>query len=135
MRSKDIETLESNFWAKANVWLFCMQVGKWGFDWQLWFSVSGQIKGWRLSPGDGWIVLSFLSALKNPSMVVLDNASYHNVKTEDKCVQILVRKKLFSKTILHNTTFPFLLPIPKKSIIWKNKTKTRGSQEPVSFTW
>jgi hypothetical protein len=30
------------------------------------------------------------------------------------CAQILVRKKLFSKTILHNTTFPFLLLIQKK---------------------
>jgi hypothetical protein len=45
-----------------------------------------------------------MPALKNPSLVVLDNASYHNVKTEDTGFPILVRKKLFSKTILHNTT-------------------------------
>ena len=62
-----------------------------------------------------WFENQLMPALKNPSLVVLDNASYHNVKTEDKwCAQILVRKKLFSKTISHNTTFLFLLLIPKK---------------------
>ena len=61
-----------------------------------------------------WFEDQLMPALKNPSLVVLDNASYHNVKTEDRCTQILVRKKLFSKTILHNTAFLFLLMIPKK---------------------
>ena len=62
-----------------------------------------------------WFENQLMPAPKNPSLVVLDNASYHNVKTEDKwCAQILVRKKLFSKTISHNTTFLFLLLIPKK---------------------
>jgi hypothetical protein len=36
------------------------------------------------------------------------------LKQKIRCAQILVRKKLFSKTILHNTTFLFLLLIPKK---------------------
>ena len=61
-----------------------------------------------------WLENQLMPAMNNPSLVVLDNASYHNVKTEDRCAQILVRKKLFSKTILHNTTFFFLLLIPKK---------------------
>ena len=63
-----------------------------------------------------WFENQLMPALKNPSLDVLDNASYHNVKLEQKirCAQILVRKKLFSKTILHNTTFLFLLLIPKK---------------------
>jgi hypothetical protein len=61
-----------------------------------------------------WFENQLMPTLNNPSLVVLDNASYHNVKTEDRCAQILVRKKLFSKTILHNTTFFFLLLIPKK---------------------
>ena len=56
-----------------------------------------------------WFENQLMTALKNPSLVVLDNASYHTVKTE-----ILVRKKLFSKTILPNTTFLFLLLIPNK---------------------
>ena len=59
-----------------------------------------------------WFENPLMPALKNPSLVVLDNASYHNVKI--RCAQILVSKKLFSKAILHNTTFPFLLLIPKK---------------------
>ena len=61
-----------------------------------------------------WFENQLMPALKNLSLVVLDNASYHNVKQKIRCAQILVRKKLFSKTILHNTTFPFLLLIPKK---------------------
>jgi transposase len=30
-----------------------------------------------------WFENPLMPALKNPSLVVLDNASYHNVKTED----------------------------------------------------
>jgi hypothetical protein len=30
-----------------------------------------------------WFENQLMSALKNPSLVVLENASYHNVKTED----------------------------------------------------
>jgi transposase len=30
-----------------------------------------------------WFENQLMSALKNPILVVLDNASYHNVKTED----------------------------------------------------
>jgi hypothetical protein len=61
-----------------------------------------------------WFENQLMPALKNSSLVVLDNASYHNVKTEDTVAQILVRKYFFSRTILHNTTFPFQLLILKK---------------------
>jgi hypothetical protein len=61
-----------------------------------------------------WFENQLMPALKNPSLVVIDNASYHNVKTEDTVCPNFSQKKLFSKTILHNTTFPFLLLIPKK---------------------
>ena len=70
-----------------------------------------------------WFENQLKPALKNPSLVVLDNASYHNVKQKIRCAQILVRKKLFSKTILHNTTFPFLLLIPKKYYMKKKMKK------------
>jgi hypothetical protein len=74
-----------------------------------------------------WFENQLMSALKNPSLVVLDNASYHDVKTEDRCAQILVRKKLFSKTILHNTTFLFLLLISKKYYMKRLKKKDTRS--------
>ena len=45
------------------------------------------------------------------------------------CALILVRKKLFSKTILHNTTFPSLLLIPKQVLYEKIKQK----QIPVVY--
>ena len=61
-----------------------------------------------------WFEDQLMPDLKNPSLVVLDNASYHNVKTEDTVCPNFSQKMLFSKTILHNTTFPFLLLTPKK---------------------
>ena len=45
------------------------------------------------------------------------------LKQTIRCAQILVRKKLFSKTILHNTTFLFLLLIPNKVLYEKIKQK------------
>ena len=48
-------------------------------------------------------------------LVVLDNASYHNVKTEDTvCANFSQKKAVLQNYILHNTTFPFLLLIPNK---------------------
>jgi hypothetical protein len=34
-----------------------------------------------------------MAALKNPSLVMLDNASYHNVKTEDTVCPNISKKK------------------------------------------
>jgi hypothetical protein len=71
-----------------------------------------------------WFENQLMSALKNPILVVLDNASYHNVKTEDTVCPNFGQKKLFSKTILHNTTFLFLIMIPIKYYM-KKKTKQK----------
>jgi hypothetical protein len=60
-----------------------------------------------------WFENQLMSALKNPSLDVLDNV-ITMLKQKIRCAQILVRKRLFSKTILHNTTFPFLLLILEK---------------------
>ena len=57
-----------------------------------------------------WFENQLMAALKNPSLVVLDNASYHNVKTEDTVCPNFSQKK----AVLQNTTFLFLLLIPKK---------------------
>jgi transposase len=37
-----------------------------------------------------WFENQLMPALKNPSLVVLDNVSYHNVKTEDRCAGFLI---------------------------------------------
>jgi hypothetical protein len=70
-----------------------------------------------------WFENLLMPALKYHSSVVLDNASYQMLKQKIQCAQILVRKKLFSKTILHNTTFFFLLLIPKKYYMKKLNKK------------
>ena len=61
-----------------------------------------------------WFENQLMPALKNSSLVVLDNASYHNVKTEDTVCPNFSQNFFFSRTILHNTTFPFQLLILKK---------------------
>ena len=48
-----------------------------------------------------------MPALKSPSVMVLDNASYHNIKTEETLCQTLIREKLSYKIIFQNTTFVF----------------------------
>ena len=47
-----------------------------------------------------WFENQLMPALINPSLDVLDNASYHNVKTEDTVCPNFSQKKLFFKTIL-----------------------------------
>ena len=47
------------------------------------------------------------------------------LKQKIQCAHILVSKKLFSKIILHNTTFLFLLLIPKKYYMKKEKEKKK----------
>jgi hypothetical protein len=66
-----------------------------------------------------------MPAMKNPNLVVLDNASYHNVKTEDTVCPNFSQKK--AKTILHNTTFLFLLLI---SFGLARNTKSQPSIKP-----
>jgi hypothetical protein len=40
-----------------------------------------------------------MPASKSPSVIVLDNASYHNIKTEETVVPTLIREKLSYKII------------------------------------
>jgi transposase len=55
-----------------------------------------------------WFENQLMPALKNPSWVVLDNASYHNVKTEDmECPNFSQKKAvLLNYLTQHNIPFP-----------------------------
>ena len=64
-----------------------------------------------------------MPALKNANLVVLDNASYHNAKTEDTVCPNLSQKKAALQNYLTQHNIPFSATDTKKSIIWKNKTK------------
>ena len=54
-----------------------------------------------------WFENQFMPALKNPSLAVLDNASYHNVKTEDTVCPNFSQKKAVLQNYLtqHNILF------------------------------
>ena len=51
-----------------------------------------------------WFENQLMPALKNPSLVMLDNASYHNVKTEDTVCPNFIQKKAVPQNYLtqHN---------------------------------
>ena len=70
-----------------------------------------------------WFENQLMPAMNNPSLVVLDNASYHNTKIEDTVFPNFSQKKLFSKTSLHNTTFLFSATDTKKVLFEKKKKK------------
>jgi hypothetical protein len=48
-----------------------------------------------------------MPALKNTSLVVLDNASYHNVKTEDTVCPNFSKKKAVLQNYLTQHNIPF----------------------------
>jgi hypothetical protein len=54
-----------------------------------------------------WFENQLMPALKNPSLVVLDNASYHNVKTEVTVCPNFSQKK----AVLQNSSCPCTLAI------------------------
>ena len=54
-----------------------------------------------------WFENQLMPALKNPSLVVLDNASYHNVKTEDTVCQNFSEKKAVLQNYLTQHNIPF----------------------------
>ena len=63
----------------------------------------------------GYVENQLMPALKNPSLVALDNASYHNVKTEDTvCPNFSQKKAVLQNYLTQHNIFPFLLLIPKK---------------------
>ena len=55
-----------------------------------------------------------MPVLKNPSLVVLDNASYHNVKTEDKVCSNFSQKKAVLQNYLTQHNIPFSATDTKK---------------------
>jgi hypothetical protein len=54
-----------------------------------------------------WFENQLMSALKNTSLVVLDNASYHNVKTEDTVCPNFSQKKCCSPKLSYTTQQSF----------------------------
>jgi hypothetical protein len=54
-----------------------------------------------------WFENPLMPALKNPGLVVLDNASYHNVKTEDSVCPNFSQKKAVLQNYLTRHNIPF----------------------------
>jgi hypothetical protein len=54
-----------------------------------------------------WFENQLMPALKNPSLFVLDNASYHNVKTEDTVCPNFSQKKAVLQNYLTQHNIPF----------------------------
>jgi hypothetical protein len=64
-----------------------------------------------------WFENPLMPALKNPGLVVLDNASYHNVKTEDTVCPNFSQKKLFSKTCGEQSVHTSFVIFPKAAYV------------------
>ena len=60
---------------------------------------------------------------ENPSLVVLDNASYHNVKTEDTVCPNFSQKKAVLQNYLTQNNIPFSATDTKKVLYEKIKQK------------
>jgi transposase len=70
-----------------------------------------------------WFENQLMPALKNPSLVVLDNASYHNVKTEDTVCQNISQKTTVLQNFLSQHNIPFSATDAKKVLYEKIKQK------------
>ena len=70
-----------------------------------------------------WFENQLMPAQKNPSLVVLDNASCHNVKTEDTMCPNFSQKKAVLQNYLTQHNIPFSATDTKKVLYAKNKTK------------
>jgi hypothetical protein len=64
-----------------------------------------------------------MPALNNPSLVVLDNASYHKIKTEDTVCPNFSQKKAVLQNYLTQPNIPFSATDTKKVIYEKIKQK------------
>jgi transposase len=71
----------------------------------------------------GWFENQVMPALKNPGLVVLDNASYHNVKTEDKVCPNFSQKKAVLQNYLTQHNIPFSATDTKKILYEKIKQR------------
>jgi transposase len=70
-----------------------------------------------------WFENQLMPALKNPSLVVLDNASYHNVKTEDTVCPNFSQKKAVLQNYLTQHNIPFSATDTKQVLYEKIKQK------------
>ena len=70
-----------------------------------------------------WFENQLMPALKNPSLVVLDNASYHNVKTEDTVCPNFSQKKAALQNYLTQHNIPCSATDTKKVLYEKIKQK------------
>jgi transposase len=70
-----------------------------------------------------WFENQLMPALKNPSLVVLDNASYHNVKTEHTVCPNFSQKKAVLQNYLTQNNIPFSATDTKKVLYEKIKQK------------
>jgi hypothetical protein len=65
-----------------------------------------------------WFENQLMPALKNPSLVMLDNASYHNVKTEDTVCPNFSKKKTVLQNYLTQHNIPFS-PTDTKKVLYE----------------
>jgi hypothetical protein len=70
-----------------------------------------------------WFENPLMPALKNTNLVVLDNASYHNVKTEDTVCPNFSQKKAVLQNYLTQHNIPFSATDTKKVLHEKVKRK------------
>ena len=70
-----------------------------------------------------WFENQLMPALKNASLVVLDNASYHNVKTEDTVCPNFSQKKAVLQNYLAQHNIPFSATDTKQVLYEKVKQK------------
>jgi hypothetical protein len=70
-----------------------------------------------------WFENQLMPALKNSSLVVLDNASYHNVKTEDMVCPNFCQKKAVLQNYLTHHYIPFSATDTKKILQMYMKQK------------
>jgi hypothetical protein len=70
-----------------------------------------------------WFENQLMPALKSPSVIVLDNASYHNIKTEETVVSNFNQRKPVLQDYLSKHNIPFQPLETKKQLYEKIKFK------------
>jgi hypothetical protein len=70
-----------------------------------------------------WFENQLMPALKNPNLVVLDNASYHNVKTDDTVCPNFSQIKAVLQNYLTQHNIPFSATDTKKVLYEKIKQR------------
>ena len=112
---------------KANVLLFCMRSDGFIDGCDLVFLAKSKDHDYHQEMNSvvflEWFENQLMPALKNPSLVVLDNASYHNVKTEDTMCPNFSQKKTVLQNYLTQHNIPFSATDTKKVLYEKIKQK------------